>query len=288
MARNRWLWIGCGGCLGLVILLVLMVFAGGFAIHRYVKNIQNETDQWVQQVKALDQAHPFTPASPPSLDPPRYAEFLEIRYRSAASVDRNLGWLMELSQAAAASKEPESRLALVKKFINLPFNLFDIGEDQLNALTGARMSMREYVYLTQITAGALNEWRQREAGDARRAIAEAYLKPILDLDEILQKYKQNHPHTNIEIGPFDKDIFLQTLKNIPPPTPEMDGTIYAARDRIVSASSAALLDAITLQNAIELEKPPVSDAEASSAETAPTPGPSAPSAPLDSATGETR
>lgn len=287
MSKNRWLWIGCGGCLGLVILLVLLVFAGGFAISRYVKNIQSQKDQWDQKVKALDQAHPFTPATPPSLDPQRYAEFLEIRNRSAASVDQNLGWLMELSRAAATQKEPESWLALVKKFINLPFNLFDIGNDQITALSGARMSMREYVYLTQVTAGALNQWRQREEGDARLAIAHAYLKPILDLDESLQKHKQKNPQSNIEIGPFDKDKFIDTLNDQPPPTPEMDDMIFAVRDRIVSASSAAFLDAITLQNAIELEKPPASDAEASSAETAPTPGPSAPAAPLDNATGET-
>ncbi len=287
MARNRWLWIGCGGCLGLVILLVLMLFAGGFAINRYVKSIQSQKDQWDQKVKALDQAHPYTPSIPPTLDPQRYTDYLEIRKRAAASVDQKLGWLIELSRAAATQKEPESWLSLVKRFLHLPFNLLEIGEDQVNALTEARMSMREYVHLTQITAGTMNQWRQREAGDARRAIAEAYLKPILDLDESLQKHKQKNQHTHIDIGPFNKEDFLYTLKNQPSPTPEMDDTIFAARDRIVSASSGVFLDAITLQNVKEIKTPSAPAGEAAPSEPASAPAPSASDAALDHATGET-
>ena len=284
MSKNRWLWIGCGGCLGLVIVLVLALFAGGFALTRYVKTIQSQKDEWDRKVRTLDQAHPFTPPSPPSLNPQRYEEFLAVRSRAAASVDQNLGWLIELSQDAASPKESASWLSLVKRFIHLPFDLFAAGEDQLTALAQTRMSMREYVHLTQVTAGAMNQWRQREKGDPREAIAQAYLKPILDLDENLKKHQQQNPQSHVDIGPFDKESFLHILARQAPPPREIDELIYAAGNRIVSASSAVFLDAITLQTRNEVLKPHAPAGEVESEKSNPGTSPSRPDAMIDDPT----
>lgn len=289
MSKTRWLWIGCGGCLGLAIVLVLMLFAGGFALTRYVKTIQSQKDEWDRKVRTLDQAYPFTPPSPPSLEPQRYEEFLAVRSRAAASVDQNLGWLIALSQDAASQNESESWLSLVKRFIHLPFDLFAAGEDQLHGLTQARMSMREYVHLTQITAGAMNHWRQREEGDPRQAIAQAYLKPILDLDENLKKHQQKNPQSHVDIGPIDKESFLHVLARQAPPPPEIDELIYAAGNRIVAASSAVFLDAITLQNGYEAAKPQTTAGE-EEAEPGEYPGasPPVPDAAVEDVTGESQ
>lgn len=62
---------------------------------------------------------------------------------------------------------------------------------------------------------------------------------------------------------------------------------FAARDRIVSASSGVFPDAITLPNVKEIETPSVPAGEAAPSEPDSAPAPSASNAVLDHATGET-
>lgn len=75
MKPIHWVGIGCGGCLVIILAIVLFGVAGVFYIRTTVQN----TEQISSNIRALEDQFPFTPPSDQALDPQRFETFLAAR-----------------------------------------------------------------------------------------------------------------------------------------------------------------------------------------------------------------
>lgn len=247
MKNNRWIWIGCGGCLGIVILAILAIVAMGTMGYRYAKNVEKNMDVWETQIQTINKAYPFTPPEDNQIPVDRYAAFLTIRDKTISAAEKRLDWLFEFIQS---SEKPGvfAMVGLGFHFINFFANLSEIGAEMSTVMDQEKMSMKEYVYMTHSTMGAIYQWGQSAEDAERKAVWDRYMKPVNDLAEKIGHIKRENPNARIDVGPLDREQILNLMKAAPIPPAETLDALFAQRDRIVSSASALFVDFFIVQN----------------------------------------
>jgi hypothetical protein len=247
MNKKRWIWIGCGGCLGVVILGALVSIALGTMGYRYVKNVEKNMDAWETQMKTINQAYPFTPPGDNQIQADRYTAFLNIREKTIAAAEKRLDWLFQFMQ----SPERPSGFAVVGlgfNFLNFFANLSEIGAEMADEMTQEKMSMKEYVYLTRSTMSALYQWSLNPENAERKAVWDQYMKAINDLTDKIERFNREKPGSNVGMGPLNRDQIMSLMKSLPSPPPETQEVIFTQCSRINSSTAALFVDDFIVQH----------------------------------------
>lgn len=247
MNKNRWIWIGCGGCLGIIILGVLVTIALGTMGYRYVKNVERNMEIWETKMKAIDQAYPFTPPEDNQIQADRYAAFLNIREKTIAAAEKRLDWLFQFIQSP---EKPSgySMVGLGFNFLNFFSTLSEIGAEMADEMDQEKMSMKEYVYLTRSTMGALYQWSQSADDAEKKAAWDQYMKAVNDLATKVERFKEEKPGAKFEMGPLDRDQIMSLMKSLPAPPAETQEVLFAQRGRINSSTAALFVDEFIVQH----------------------------------------
>lgn len=246
MSNNNILWIGCGGCLGFLILAVIVIVAIGSMGFQYAQNIGKKLDAWEEQTRQIDQAYPFALPETPQTDEERFAAFLRIREQVVAVSGEKLDWLFEFM----ANREEPGKLALVRiglKFVHCFAALGDIGIEMVTLLDRERMSMKEYTYLTRLTMGTLYNWGRLEEDEERTAAWNRYMTSVEELSERVKRIKENQRGANIDLGPLDRKRILGAMQSFPSLSPESDAVLFAHRAEITASTSAIFTDTFIVE-----------------------------------------
>lgn len=246
MARNRWLWIGCGGCLGIVIILILLMTGGFIYFYQYGIGIKEKLEQLDREIRALNENFPFTPPEAYAIAEERYREFLSIREKTIRLTQEELGWLIRFSE------DPESKggltiFQLVYKFVNLPNSLGSIGLDLTGRLNTQKMSWDEYQYLTGVTISVLLSWQSEPELSEQRKIADSYIKLLRTINENTDRTEREHPGTHIDLGPFQIDEFKTNAQRFQDIPNEIHDMIYDNHLQIMSSQSGVFVDAFVME-----------------------------------------
>ncbi len=240
------MWIGCGGCFSILILIVIVLIAlGTFSFH-YAQNIQKKMDAWHTETNALNQAYPFHPPENNRTKEDRYLTFLKVREQTIAAAEKKLDWLFQF----ITLQEKPSGVMMVKlgiQFLNFFVTLSNVGVDLTHHLAEERMSMNEYVFLTRLTAGTLYAWLQSDQESDRKSAGQDYFKAIDDLSNQVQRIKADKPGAHIDIGPLNRDKVYTKMQKMPVAPEEVDDLLFAHRAQINSSSATVFVDIFIIE-----------------------------------------
>ncbi|MGC9327750.1 MAG: hypothetical protein ACP5I1_08960 [Candidatus Hinthialibacter sp.] len=242
MSNNRWVKIGCGGCLGLVILLVLFAIVLGTAGYRYFQGMQKNIGVWETRRHEINVAYPFTPPENNQIQEERYVSFLKIRAQVLIAAEKRLDWLFEF-MAQTENPSVFDKLKMGLRFLNFFADLSEIGLELAQDLDKEKMSMDEYIYLTRLTAAALYHWGQAQEENERKALWRQYIKPLDDLSDRMQKIEEENPGAQIDLGPLERSKIFDVMETLPTPPQEIEDLIFLHRDEIAVVPSAIFVDA---------------------------------------------
>ncbi|MBN2327229.1 MAG: hypothetical protein JXR73_08735 [Candidatus Omnitrophica bacterium] len=242
MSNKRWVKIGCGGCLGIVILLLLIAIVLGAAGYHYFQDVQQNIGVWETRKREINQAYPFTPPENSQIQEERYASFLKIRTQLLIAAEERLDWLFEfMAQTETPGALDKMKMGL--RFLNFFAALSEIGLELTKDLDKEKMSMNEYIYMTRLTAGALHQWGQADEENERKAVWRQYMKPVDDLSERVRRIEEENPGAQIDLGPLERSKILDVMETLPTPPQEIEDLIFAHSDEIAVVKSAIFVDA---------------------------------------------
>lgn len=260
---KRWIYIGCGGCLGVVVLLALLAGGALFYLRSVVQNIQADMEAIQTELRELGREYPFETPEGNVIGEEQFERFLDVRTRLAAKAEEEFRWILDLVDQSA-NQGDVSFWDVIRNLTQLPGNLAAIGRTQVEALADNAMSPNEYRYLTERTAAEIASWRG--AGEELAPLADQYLRPLRDLQDGIENQRQRNPNSDIDPGPFDYNEFMGRVGGATDPDHPNRGLIRSHMDTILSSTAAIYVDAIVLDNEWVTEP-------RTAAEPAPTPEP---------------
>ena len=247
MAKNKWLWVGCGGCLGVVVLLLIVVVGFGLMVRGYFGSIKSDMDTMKVELKQLQQDFPFTPPTDQKVEGNRYDQFLSVREKVTTTAESELDWLIQLVKSSDKKKD-FNFWGFLKNILSLPRRIAQIGKTQVTALRDVKMSPNEYAFLTRMTAAEIYSWSQLEATDPKVELQKKYLKPLRDIHDGIKEARKRNPGSNIQTGPINYEDFISAIEENKDPNHTNRELITAKMDRILASSAAVFVDAITVSN----------------------------------------
>ncbi|RJP35485.1 MAG: hypothetical protein C4527_00045 [Candidatus Omnitrophota bacterium] len=246
MANKKWLWIGCGGCLSMVIVFMILLVMGGFWVKNYANRIKQNYEVLASDHRELERQYPFTAPADKTIDPQRFEKFLSVRETVNAEAQTKLDWLIQFAQTPN-EKSGMTTVGLIHKFVGLPITLSEIGMTRVDALRDAAMSHKEYDHLTRVVAAELWSWRDLEDADPLKTKAVVYFKPLEDIRQFLNDAGEKNPHQEIQVGPFDLDRFLEAVESEKDEHHVNRELIRSGSDRIVAGDAIIFVDACFVQ-----------------------------------------
>lgn len=243
--NKRWIYIGCGGCLGLIVIATILIGGGLLAMKRYANSIATEFRELQQDRLVLQQEFPYEDLGTQPLDPQRFQDYLSVRDATLEQANQRLAWLNSFINPSVVAEEP-SLWQTFRNFLNLPTDLAQIGRMQISSLREQKMSLTEYTVITRTMAAEINTWLQLEPSNDLHVHAQQYMRSIDQINDYAEQQKQENPGTRIDLGPFQKREFIREIEGYVDPEHRNRELFTAHAKRIVSSPYASLIDAWTV------------------------------------------
>ncbi|MBI1388604.1 MAG: hypothetical protein GC154_09175 [bacterium] len=241
MSAKKWIFIGCGGCLGVLVLLILVAGGGCYFFLNKMGKFTARIDEVTRRVKEMNETYPFTPPDNGVMDPARFDDYLSIRETANQAGVDHFSWLFDMARGDQQTERP-SGLRMAMKFASLPQSFIDATETELDAMDEKEMSPNEFIFYTQSTASEIISWLD-EDDDALKSKAQDYLKRMTEMQERIREQEKKNPHSNINAGVFERDEFVAEMKtHINGAHPNRD-LILTNFERINSMELGAFVDA---------------------------------------------
>ncbi len=246
MAKNKWIWVGCGGCLSVAVLLLIVVIISGYFIKQYVDDVQNRLREANEKFDQLEQDFPYeTPESIQPFEEERFNQFLNIRDQTIETAEEEFDWLLSMIQEEA--QKEFSFIEFIRNVINVPNQIAEIGLNQSQQLRQMEMSPKECSYMTKVMAAEINSWRDMEEDSQQYKYAINYFDPLQQVKRGIEKQKEQNPNSNIDPGPFSYEEFLSRIEDFEDPEHLNRDLILTNMERINSSTAAIFVDAIMVQ-----------------------------------------
>ncbi|MDX9755546.1 MAG: hypothetical protein RBU29_16400 [bacterium] len=242
MKPIHWVGIGCGGCLVIILAIVLFGVAGVFYIRTTVQN----TEQISSNIRALEDQFPFTPPSDQALDPQRFETFLAARAALFQQTSPILQPIILFSDENTPQFE-QSGFAVFSSVAKMLLHMPQMKELQLQIFQQNQMASPEYNYWTWLMARELSTWIDLDTAPEQRDFAQQYFSPLQVFQTNARAYEDQNPSANLDGGPFDFDTFLGKIKREDYANTTNADIVFAARDRIQTTSNTIVLDAWILE-----------------------------------------
>ena len=166
MQNKTWIWAGCGGCL--VLCLIFILVAGGFifTLWRSIEGFQEDIQVMEEKQRQLQSKYPFPGAENYQLEPQRFQQFLQARQESVHVADQHLVWLNNLTTppAEGETRRDPSVFEIIRNLFSIIQGFFKVGVVITEQLEIQQMSVEEYTHLTTITAAEVYSgwsWKRR-------------------------------------------------------------------------------------------------------------------------------
>ncbi len=273
MSAKRWLMAGCGGCLGLVVLLIIIGGIFTWYASDYFTGVGETFEKFNQERRTLEQEYPFAPpeenvlpqaedqAAPDDVQAPteeqqvaqadvsRFETFVNVRKQTVQTAEEKIQWLLEWS----GYRESEDKLGTfetIRKFIGLPKDIGDVGLSQLELLREQQMPFSEYQHYTRIVAAEIVSWSELPEDNPLREWGTRYLDPLTKLKEEIQKIKENNPNAQIDAERFYKNEFVQTVKSWENPGHPHRELISQHKEDLIFSPVGTLVDVLAMEENI--------------------------------------
>lgn len=241
MEAKHWIGLGCGGCLGIILLIVAIIAGSIF----YVRNITRNAEQSYQEMNALKDKHPFSTPANEQIDPERFNRFLTAREKTYADCKDCFAPFSEFVEIDI-NKNNFSQFKIFTSVMTILTQVPKINKSRLESLKAAEMSPQEYKYWTSIMALEISTWEKLQDQPDKIKLAEQYFHPLKKFEENAKAISARKPGTNLDNSPFDYDTFIHRIEKKEYKNDKNSETVFAQKDRIVSSTSAIFLDAWTL------------------------------------------
>jgi len=245
MSGKRWIWIGCGGCLGLIVIFILATVGGFYLVARNFTQMAKNMEEYQQKSQALDKQYPFTKPEDGKIDPERYKQYLQARKKTILYAGEQLDWFKKFIEDPQ-KKGGLSTLKLIKNFITLIPTFAKIGLSQINSLEAIKMSHKEYSYMTGITVGETLHWLDLDPTDEKYSAAQKYWKPMDEMDKSIREQRKKNPSSRMDVGPIDRKRFMDAVEPFKDAEGVHSDMVWLNKDEIFTDSFAIFVDALTL------------------------------------------
>ncbi len=245
MSNKRWIWIGCGGCLGIIILCIVVAVVGFYWVGENFNQMISDMNALHTEIEALNEKYPFSKPDDMKIDPSRYQKFLKVRQDTINEAQERLDWFRQLIDDSNQSNQL-STFELIGKLINLIPTITRLGLHQVDALDKAEMAHREYAFYTGLSASETKAWLDAKEDSERKKAAQEYWKPLNDLERWSDKQQKENPSANTDLGPFDKALFIQAIEKHHDPDHSNADLIWQNRDDFFVSPYAIFVDALAV------------------------------------------
>lgn len=246
--RPQWIRYGCGGCLGLTLLLLFVILTTGYWGFRHFKGFITNLKNYDAASRALLEEHPFTPPHDHVISPERFEEYLNARDPILQAADRELKYLFDFIKYPHAMRTV-TPFSLIKNVTTQIPRIARISGLKIQVLRQARMNPVEYQYITRRMAAEVISWRELDPADPRQETARQYLQPSVIFEANLEEFKREHPWNGIQGGEefFPERIIRSARPFIDPQHPNRE-LISTHAGRIASVSCAVYVDLWTWED----------------------------------------
>ncbi|MBZ0257809.1 hypothetical protein K8I31_17225 [bacterium] len=247
MRKKKWIFIGCGGCLVIVLIGVGIIGLIGYSIREIFANFPKEMEEMEEIHKEVKQDYPFELNVEGILEPERIDKFFNVREATIASAEENISWLLQLGDESMPMQK-ENTFSVIRNMMETVSKFPRIGVERARALREQGMSLNEYEYISRVLSIEVVSWREMEEDSANRQIADAYFQPLQNFEDNLKAYKESHPWNGInDNGEFSVERYCREVqKDLDEADINREAFLERA-DRITSASAAVFVDLWTNQ-----------------------------------------
>ena len=247
MLKKKWIYAGCGGCLGVTVLFIIGLLILIWMARNFFTKIDSQMIALNEEYKQLAEDFPFTRPNEFQIDEARFSQFLAIREKTIAAVQskEELAWFLQMAE----SKEKRDELSifgLISHSYTGAQQVIDAGFEQVSFLREAEMAMEEYVYLTKIITAEILSWYEQEEDTARADQAKAYFQWFFDLNQWREERVQRDPDDTMDPVPFDFEEFKKDLTDYRDPEHTNRSLISAQAAQVFISKVAVAIDAFVV------------------------------------------
>lgn len=247
MSKRKWIFIGCGGCLGVVVLGVVLVSVFAYWASQLFGHFPESVQEMESEHRALQKEFPFELNLEGVLEAERIDKFFNVRDQTIASANEHLPWLLRLGEESLPMQK-EGRISIFKNVLMSVSQFPRVGVERAYALRGQGMSLNEYERISRVLSIELVSWREMEEGGLHRQTADAYFQPLINFEDNVEAYKANRPWHGInDNDEITLERYVQEVKRDLDQAGKNREAFAERAERIASASAAVFVDMWTNQ-----------------------------------------
>lgn len=247
MSKKKWIFIGCGGCLVIVLIGVGIIGLIGYSISEIFANFRKDINEMEDIQREVKHDYPFELNVEEILEPERIDKFFNVREATIASANKHISWLLQFGDESMPMQK-ENTFSVIRNMMKTVSKFPRIGVDRACALREQGMSLKEYEYISRVLSIEAVSWRKMEEDSANRKIADAYFQPLQNFEDNLKAYKESHPWNGInDNGDFSVERYCREVQKDLDEADKNREAFLKRADRITSASAAVFVDLWTNQ-----------------------------------------
>ncbi len=240
--KKNLLLIGCVGCGGLVLLLVLTVVGGGLFIgykfKQFGQEIANTYNEIDAEYNTLDERFAFSPPDDALMNEERVNSFLQIRANLSKFMVDHKDKLKEAGEKIGEQFDSPGVMSKIqgfssiKEIVHLAVNTgADIGHEHIELLEADQMSPNEYIWLTKSYIGTLSKAKEEDSAPCA-ALWKQYLESLESARNDFKDVHINLGEKSIHGSDMNSDKLRRTIEDV---------AFQSANAQIIERTSEALI-----------------------------------------------